>query len=201
MRVLPDSGVFLFDRHMKRLSDSARQFSFQCDIERVGDAIRNHARTLCGPSWLRLTLSPEGESTLESGALNIRNPKWIKLSALRVNSENVLLYHKTTSREIYDAAKCEGDPNTEVLLINERNEITEITIANVAVFRADRWITPATSCGLLDGIMRSELLATGQIVEGIIQADQIVPGERIRCFNAIRGIFDGTLVAAGGAQT
>jgi branched-subunit amino acid aminotransferase/4-amino-4-deoxychorismate lyase len=201
MRVLPDGSVFLLERHMKRLSDSARQLSFQCDIERVRDAVMSRASTLVGPSWLRLTLSQDGDCTLDSGALDIRNPQRIKLATRRVNSGNPMLYHKTTSREIYEAAKREGDPNTEVLLINERNEITEITIANVAVLRGDRWITPETSCGLLGGIMRSELLATGQIAEGIIHADELAASQTIRCFNALRGIFDATLANTGGAQT
>jgi hypothetical protein len=37
---------------------------------------------------------------------------------------------------------------------------------------------------------RAELLARGDILEGVIHVDDLMPGEPIRCFNALRGVFD-----------
>ena len=114
--------------------------------------------------------------------------KRVRLSSIRVNSNDEFLFHKTTNRGVYEAAHRECDDETDALLSNERGEITETTIMNVAVFRDGRWITPHVSCGLLSGVMREELLALGEIVEGVIQARDLQPGEVIRCFNALRGV-------------
>ena len=109
---------------------------------------------------------------------------------MRVNSRDPFLYHKTTNRGIYEEARRDCDIETDAILINERDEITETTIANIAVYRDRQWITPALSSGLLPGVGRAELLARGDILEGVIHIDDLMPGEPIRCFNALRGVFD-----------
>lgn len=194
MRILPDGKVFLFTRHLERLSESARHFSFHCDLDNVERAIQARASQYQAPAWLRLTLGRDGHYELESGDLAARgpNPRLLKAASVRVNSGNPFLYYKTTKREIYDAARREGNANTEALLANERGEITEITIGNVAVRRKGQWITPQQSCGLLAGVMRSELLDKKEIAEGIIRLDELISGETVRCFNALRGVFDVT---------
>jgi hypothetical protein len=40
--------------------------------------------------------------------------------------------------------------------------------------------------------MREELLERREIVEDVILAGDLQPGEPIRCFNALRGLFDVT---------
>src|SRR5262249_2707406 len=149
------------------------------------------------PACLRLTLSKDGESNIESGPLPGGYARRLRLSSVHVHSGDVFLYHKTTHRGIYEQARKECDEQTDAILINERGEITETTIMNIAVFRDGQWITPQTSCGLLPGVMREELLARGEIVEGIVLANELRPGELIRCFNALRGAFDVTFNESG----
>jgi para-aminobenzoate synthetase/4-amino-4-deoxychorismate lyase len=112
------------------------------------------------------------------------------LSTVRVNSGDAFLQHKTTNRTVFEQARRACDEQTDVILINEHDEITETTIMNLAVFRQGQWITPRASCGLLPGVMRAELLARTEIVEGVIPAGELRDGELIRCFNALRGVFD-----------
>ena len=80
--------------------------------------------------------------------------------------------------------------NEDVILVNERNEVTETTISNLAVLRGGKWITPPLFSGLLPGVMRAAMLEEGLLVEGVIGLDDLIPGEVIRCFNSVRGIFD-----------
>jgi para-aminobenzoate synthetase / 4-amino-4-deoxychorismate lyase len=190
MRVLSDGEVFLLDRHLKRLTESAEHFEFRCDVQPLREAILRQAKSTGGSAFLRLTLASDGEYDLQSGPLPARNPTRLKLASFRVNSNNPFLYHKTTKREIYESAKREVDADTDVLLVNERGEITEITIANVAVLREGRWITPKTSCGLLNGVMRAALLDAGDIVEGVVYCDELKARDTVRCFNALRGMFE-----------
>jgi len=186
VRVLEGGEVYLLDRHLERLTRSARHFSFSLDLAKTRDDILKAAPR--GAACLRLTLSKEGVVTLQQMPLPAAYAKRVRLSSIRVNSNDEFLFHKTTNRGVYEAAHRECDDETDALLSNERGEITETTIMNVAVFRDGRWITPHVSCGLLSGVMREELLALGEIVEGVIQARDLQPGEVIRCFNALRGV-------------
>jgi branched-subunit amino acid aminotransferase/4-amino-4-deoxychorismate lyase len=188
MRVLPSGDVYLLDRHLLRLRKSARRFSFRCDIESIRERLKEtvHAEA----SGLRLLLSKDGSTTLTLQPLPKSNPSQLKLASTRVQSKDVFLAHKTTNREVYDAARSEAGDGADAILVNEHGEITETTIMNIAVMRDRRWITPATSCGLLPGVLREELLQRGTIVEGIVPEEELKDGEDILCFNALRGMIE-----------
>lgn len=188
MRVSEMGDVHLLERHLLRLRRSARYFSFKYDSEKLRDAIL--AAASHQPACLRLLLSEAGEVELNSKPRPSQQPQQLRLARVRVNSRDPFLYHKTTNRGIYEEASRDCDIETDAILINERDEITETTIANIAVYRERQWITPALSSGLLPGVGRAELLARGDIVEGVIHVDDLMPGEPIRCFNALRGVFD-----------
>ena len=192
MRVKEDGDVFLLDRHLHRLRQSARHFSFKHDSEKVHDAILEAARP--GSTSLRLLLAQSGDIEISAGVIPASNPERLQISDVAVNSKDSFLYHKTTRREIYDRARQECSEGAEPLLVNEDDEITETTITNIAVFREGVWITPALSCGLLPGVFRAELLARGDIVEGIIHPDDLNASDPIRCFNALRGMFEAYLL-------
>jgi para-aminobenzoate synthetase/4-amino-4-deoxychorismate lyase len=188
MRVLDGGEVYLLERHLERLNHSARHFSFSFDLAKIREQIFQAAPREA--SCLRLTLSKAGELTLKQSPLPRGYAQRLKLATVRVNSGDEFLYHKTTNRGVYDAARRECDEQTDALLSNERGEITETAIMNVAVLRDGRWITAQLSCGLLPGILRKELLARGEIVEGVIQTADLRNGEVIRCFNALRGLHE-----------
>jgi branched-subunit amino acid aminotransferase/4-amino-4-deoxychorismate lyase len=191
MRVAEGGEVALLDRHLQRLRQSARHFSFKYDSERIRERIQDAVpRT---PSCLRLLLSQNGEVEVSSGPIPAGHAEQLKLSCVQVNSKDPFLYHKTTRRDIYEKARYGCEANTDVILVNERDEITETTITNIAVFRDGAWVTPALSCGLLPGVYRAELLARGDIVEGIIHTGDLVLSDPIRCFNALRGMFEADL--------
>jgi para-aminobenzoate synthetase/4-amino-4-deoxychorismate lyase len=188
--------VYLLDRHLERLRRSAAFFTFKCDLEIVRETILQATPRENRSACLRLTLGKDGVVKVQCVALPAGNVQRLKLSSVRVDSNDVFLYHKTTIRGIYDRAREECDAQTDALLINERDEITETTIMNVAVLREGQWITPVVTCGLLPGVMRDELLARGEVVEGVIRAEDIRDGEYVRCFNALRGDFRVVVTAA-----
>ena len=188
MRMSEGGEVFLLDRHLERLRNSARYFSFKYDSDRVREAISE--TTPREAACLRLLLAEDGELDLRTQPLPTHQAERLKLSSVRVDSKDPFLYHKTTKRGVYDQARAECDEKTDAILINERGEITETTVTNLAVLRDGHWITPALSCGLLPGVFRAELLASGDIIDGILPADELQPAEVIRCFNALRGIVD-----------
>jgi para-aminobenzoate synthetase/4-amino-4-deoxychorismate lyase len=194
MRVSESGDVYLLDRHLHRLRHSARHFSFKYDSDKVRGQIAGAAPRK--PAALRLLLSQNGGVELSLSPLPADHFRSLKFSSMRVDSKDQFLYHKTTKRSIYENARRDCDENTDVILINERDEITETTITNIAVFRDGQWITPVLSCGLLPGVLRAELLARGEIVEGIIHPEDLHSSDPIRCFNALRGVFEGYLNAS-----
>jgi branched-subunit amino acid aminotransferase/4-amino-4-deoxychorismate lyase len=185
--------VRLLDRHLDRLQNSAARFGFRIDLDAIRAAIEETALLQESPLALRLMLAPNGSWTLETRLIPAQSPQFLRLSTVRVSAEDHRLYHKTTDRQVYESARASLEQNTDVVLINELGQITETTIANVAVLRDGAWITPPVSCGLLAGVMRAELLDNDAIVEGVIASESLVAGETVRCFNALRGVFESTL--------
>ena len=56
----------------------------------------------------------------------------------------------------------------DVLLCNKSGHLTEFTRGNLVVKHGNSAVTPAIACGLLPGVYRAELLARGEIVEGLL---------------------------------
>ena len=120
-------------------------------------------------------------------------PVWkVALAHQPVHSTDPFLFHKTTRRALYEAA-LNGHPDCDdVILFNERGELTESCYANLVVVRRGRWLTPPVSCGLLAGTQRAELLARGQLTERVLRVSGLKKSDRILLVNSVRGIIETT---------
>jgi len=118
----------------------------------------------------------------------LSDPYRVRLAQKAVNSRNYFLYHKTTNRSVYenamDAAADQGCD--DVLLWNERGEITESCRANILIDINGRRITPPLSSGLLNGIGRQVLLDLGTIEEQLITVDMLEQADSIWLVNSVR---------------
>jgi para-aminobenzoate synthetase/4-amino-4-deoxychorismate lyase len=195
MRVDPGVEIPLLERHLTRLQQSAVRLGFACNLDRIRELVRSEAFRQTNPIVLRLLLNRAGTAECLYRPVPASNPKGVRLAAQPVRSDDPLLANKTTARQVYEQARVGMPEELDALLYNERGEVTETTIANVAVHRHGQWITPPLPCGLLGGVKRQQLLDEGAIVEGVIRMQDLVPGETIRCFNAVRGVYDVPLVA------
>lgn len=190
MRV-SDGEIVLLKRHMERIWRSSQELGFACDTDVIGAAIWTAGVRQTEPIVLRFLLSRDGSYEIHVKPLPpAGRPVFLTMSSVTVNSNDPMLRHKTTARAVYEQARAGCPDEADALIVNERGEITETSILNVAVKRNGVWITPPVSCGLLPGTMRAELLDEGSIREGVILAADLMPGETIRCFNAVRGVLD-----------
>jgi para-aminobenzoate synthetase/4-amino-4-deoxychorismate lyase len=82
----------------------------------------------------------------------------------------------------------------DVILYNERGEITEATIANIAVCLDGTWYTPPVSSGLLAGTMRRHLLETGKLQERALTVNDLKKAPGIKLINSVRGLFEVELI-------
>jgi 4-amino-4-deoxychorismate lyase len=126
----------------------------------------NPGRTVNSTTALRvrLTLSPAGEIAITTAPFAPLPPDtvWrVAIAAARLDSNNRLLRHKTTRREIYEASRAEypAPDADEVLLLNERGEPCEGTITSIFLDDGSGMLkTPPVACGLLAGVLRTELI-------------------------------------------
>jgi para-aminobenzoate synthetase/4-amino-4-deoxychorismate lyase len=73
-----------------------------------------------------------------------------------------------------------------VLLVNERGELTESTVANLVVRLDGVLWTPPLECGLLPGVLRAHLLARGEIRERVLRPEDLADAEEIWLINSVR---------------
>jgi len=187
------AGVFLLDRHLKRLADSAAVFHFKMEGEEIRDqlcrrfVLSGDQEPLETPILIRLLLSKEGALDIQASEIErqSRIPTLV-IAKNPVNSRDLFLYHKTTNRARYERAKADFPEVDDVLLFNERGEITESCIANVVVELEGRKVTPPVSCGLLAGTLREELLESGEIEERVILIDDLKRTSAIWLINSVR---------------
>ena len=124
-----------------------------------------------------------GEST--SFEASIKTYK-VCLAEQPINSRNVFLYHKTTQREVYEKALIARQIYSDVLLHNERGELTEFTIGNLVVEMNGELFTPPISSGLLGGTFRKHLLESGQVTERMIKIEELKKCQKVFLVNSVR---------------
>lgn len=65
----------------------------------------------------------------------------------------------------------------EVIYLNERDELVEGSSTNIFVRVAGRLLTPAASCGPLDGCLKRALLEKGECAEAVLHPSDLEKGE------------------------
>lgn len=191
----PQNGYFLLDDHLTRLADSSAYFSRPVDMEAIREKLNALALELPPrPHRIRLVVPQENRPTLEAHTLfPPPQPYRIRLAKRPINSRDPFLYHKTTYRRVYEQALAESPGYDDVLLWNEREEVTESCIANVLVKMDGRLLTPPVHCGLLPGTYRSLLLKQGKVTEEIIHVQDLRRCSRIYLVNSVRGMWEVSL--------
>lgn len=181
---------FLLARHLKRLESSARYFGYPYPGERILEVLRQEAAPPgTSPARVRLLLSPEGAVRCERSPLGAKEPKrpfTVTLAREPIDSRDVFLFHKTTHRAVYESRLRAHPEVDDVILHNERGELTESTIGNLAVVLDGIWWTPPVACGLLPGVYRAELLQRGQLRERILYPEDLARADRVYLLNSVR---------------
>ncbi|MBM3778213.1 MAG: aminodeoxychorismate synthase component I [Acidimicrobiia bacterium] len=191
----PDRGYTLLARHIDRVRRSAAYFDFTFREHRFRNALQRASAAHTGPARIRLFVDRQGDVRSEAEPLEpVTAPRRVALAAGPVSSGDVFLYHKTTRRAVYDAARAARPDVDGVILWNEHGEITEATDANVVAELDGRRRTPPVACGLLPGTMRAELLGSGEIVESRLTKADLRRATRLFLINSVRGWIDARLV-------
>ncbi|MBP1848913.1 aminotransferase class IV family protein [Rhizobium halophytocola] len=192
LRWEPGIGFLRLEHHLRRLGRSADALGFRAPEKAekaLTDAVGGET-----PLRVRLTLNHRGEVEVATTPFEpvSDNTVWrLRIAVQRVQSDDSFLRHKTSRRDVYDAARAEysADEADEVLLMNERGELCEGTITSLFAESPDGgMITPALSCGLLPGVLRAELIRERRARNGVLRPQDIVD-RTIYVGNSLRGLI------------
>ena len=177
------------DRHLARLAASAAFLRHRIDLDAIGEALDAATRDLAGPARLRLLVAAGGAVAVQTTSLAPPpgEPVTVALVPLPVAPDDWRLRHKTSDRGFYDIARRTADA-FEVVFVRPDGRLTEGSFTNLFVARdGGVLMTPPIADGLLPGVLRGHLLATGAAVEAELMLADLSGGFLVG--NALRGLL------------
>lgn len=194
MRWTPDAGFHHLGRHLRRLMASADYFDVPVSNAHVREALEEALRGVDRPQRVRLRVSRQGGITVDIGPTpKAFEPVRLAVDHVPVDSNDPFLRHKTSRRELYEAAAARHPYADDVILVNERGELTETTIASLVAEVDGRWVTPPLESGCLPGVERAHLLAVGEIGERVLYPADLDRATGLARVNSLREWESATL--------
>ncbi|MBV2235694.1 MAG: aminodeoxychorismate synthase component I [Sterolibacterium sp.] len=193
---LENGRYWLLERHLTRLSESAACFNYPCDLAACRHKLAELAGQHIQGNWrVRLDLNKSGEIHTQCTPLPATpaRPSFV-LADDAVVRTSWWLHHKTSQRQFFEAALRNAQSQQadvfDVLFHNEAGELTEFSRGNLVLEIAGQHYTPPQDCGLLAGVLRAELLASGQLQERTLTLADLARAERIFFINSLRGCIE-----------
>ncbi|MBL1098372.1 aminodeoxychorismate synthase component I [Streptomyces coffeae] len=192
------SGPRSFDRHLARAADSAAYFGFAFDAAAVREAV---AERLAGEgdARVRLMLFRDGGAVVDVADLPAadRHPVRLAIDSEPVDSTRCWPHHKTSRRQPYTSRLARHPRADDVVLVNERGELTEACTANLVVRLDNAWWTPPLGGGCLPGVERGRLVETGCLRERTLHPADLFRAEGIALVSSLRGWRPATVLSGG----
>lgn len=185
----PGAGLRNVELHLARLADSAGYFGFPLDLALVRTALEEAIAQSREPLRIRVALSRSGAVTVTSAPMPApqARPVTLAVDVEPVDPSDIWLYHKTTRRALYEARARRHPDAEDVVLINQRSELTETTIANLVLHLDGHWWTPPITSGCLPGIERRRLIENGSLGERTLTLGDLQAAPAIAVISSLRG--------------
>lgn len=193
----PGRGYFLLREHLRRLAASAQRLGVPLDAAAVGARLSALAAEFPPERRrVRLLVAETGEITTEAAPMDRQRGKvWrVAFAPEPVDRESLWLYHKTTNRSVYVAARAARNDCDDAILWNRNGEVTESTIANLVARLNGQLLTPPVESGLLPGVLRERLLRHGLVRERILLKEELLQAESIYLVNSVRGWIRASII-------
>ncbi len=183
----PATGYTRLERHLARL----RRTAAACAVPYDGTAIVRALAVIDydRPMRVRLTVEADGRPEASAAPLAPDPAIWrLRIAGTRLDPGDPWLRVKTTERALYDADRADLPPGIdELIYLNTRGEVCEGTITNLFLERGDVLLTPPLACGLLPGVLRETLLASGAAREQVLRPRDLMEGS-LHVGNSLRGL-------------
>ncbi|WCM26393.1 aminodeoxychorismate synthase component I [Sphingomonas sp. QA11] len=193
----PETGMPLLERHLARMKASADLFGFPFDRHAVRNELQAATFRLRRARRIRLVLAKSGAIAVEVSPMpgSPAEPVVVALVPLPVDPSDFRLRHKISDRAFY------GTPPVgcfEMVFIDPDGFLTEGSFTSLFVERNGILVTPPLARGLLPGVLRADLIATGRAIEGDLTPADLVGGFFIG--NALRGLIPAIVAVANGTD-
>lgn len=178
-----NKSMFLKDEHFKRLRESAEYFGFSID-----ESLFNIEPEKNG--IMRILLSKDGSYEIQYLPYTRTAVNRIEFSDIVLDSSNEFLKYKTTLKPWYEAsyARIKREEVYDEIFFNERGELCEGARTNILLEIDGKFYTPPLSCGMLNGVLRQNLLDSGVCHEKVLYKKDLLEADNIYCINSVRGI-------------
>lgn len=178
-----NKSMFLKDEHLNRLKQSAEHFGFVFN-EKLYDLVPEK------DGIIRLALHKDGSFDVKYKNYSRSVNNQIEISDLVLDSTNEFLKYKTSYRPWYAESykKIQNEEIYDEIFFNERGELCEGARTNILLEIDGKFYTPPLNCGLLNGIMRQNLIDSGVCTEKILFRKDLLNAQNIFCVNSVRGI-------------
>ncbi len=190
--LVEDGKAFLADRHFERLVRSCRFFGIMGDLDGLKvfwDRTIAELEASYPQGAFKAKITYDGARAVLtdcSPAPSLPSPYRVTLASSRVESADPFVAHKTNRRRHVEAAMNGIAGFADVILVNERGELTETTRGNLALMIGGRLFTPPESSGLLPGVWRDELLARGELEERTLYPEDLYRADAAYMLNSVR---------------
>ncbi|HOK05145.1 MAG TPA: aminotransferase class IV, partial [Victivallales bacterium] len=188
-----DGGFIWLDEHINRLGNSQKYFLRKFNRNKVVNFLYAISKELPDLAKVKISLDESGKIKCKWERLTFKGwgKKYAKvlISKKKTDPSNIMLYHKTTERKLYDEEflNAQSIGYDDVIFLNKREEITEGAISNIFIKTKNGWLTPPLKCGLLPGIYRKHLILQLSAKEQIIYIKQLISAEKVIICNSVRG--------------
>ena len=184
-----EQGSLTFqDQHLKRLWEAARYFAYPFDEKKLKAELNQNLAEL-DPSTdyrLRISIAKSGKVTYQLDKLQALPEAFCKAILVPQNADlqQPFTYFKTSYRPHLSLGQ------QEQIYYNAKRQLLESSIGNLVLQLEGHLYTPPVELGLLNGIYRQHLLATGQATEKILSLDDLKSAEKIYACNALRSLYE-----------
>lgn len=188
----PVGGIALLERHLERMRASAQAFGIPFDRHGVRNELQAATFRLRHPAKVRLLLSPDGRIAIGTAPMPDMpsGPVTVALARRQVAPRDFRLAHKTTDRRPWPRVAGAW----ETLYVDAGGYLTEGSFTSIFVPGDDSVLrTPPLSRGVLPGVLRAELIASGRAVEADLRPEDLRAGFQLG--NAVRGLVSAVTVA------
>ena len=186
----PASGIKRLEAHLERMKTSASTLQFEFDRHAARNAIQAITFHQEAPAMVRLHLGQSGELAIELKPMPAPQdgPVQCRLVPMQADKADFRLHHKTSDRRVYQVASEDGGLGEGVnpIFVDGEGFVTEGAIWNIFVERDGVLLTPPLGRGVLPGVLRAELLESGQAVEADLRAEDLAGGFSVG--NSVRGL-------------
>lgn len=184
----PKGGFARLGLHMDRVEQSCARLGIPFDRAETLFQLGSSVDAL--PARVRMTIDLQGTVGVTTSELTQTPEEWrVVVSKDVVQSNDPWLSIKSSNRALYDQTRANLPEGVdEVLFCNENAVLCEGTITNVFVQRGDVLLTPHVKSGVLPGVLRQELIESGQAIEADLTVDDLNDAV---CFvgNSLRGLI------------